>query len=138
LTDNTEIMLYQIRRKDGTVAPFSSGTYVDEGGKATPLHAPDFSLTPSGETWKSPVTSATYPTAWKISIPKLGIELESRTDLKSQEIPGKTKIAPSYWEGAIQLNGHRGITKLDGVGYLELTGYDRPLDLGASKETPSR
>jgi predicted secreted hydrolase len=138
LADNTEIMLYQIRRKDGTVDPFSSGTYVDEHGKSTPLHASDFSLTPSGETWKSPVTSATYPIAWKIAIPRLGIELESRTDLKSQEISGETEIAPSYWEGAIRLSGHQGTTKVDGVGYLELTGYDRPLDLGASKEAPSR
>ena len=133
MTDNTEIMLYQIRRKDGTIDPFSSGTYVDEHGKSTPLHVSDFSLIPGGETWKSPVTSATYPIAWKISIPKLGIELESRTDLKSQEISGQTRIAPSYWEGAIRLNGHRGTTRLVGVGYLELTGYDQPIDLGGSE-----
>ncbi len=138
LADHSEIMLYQIRRKDVSVDPFSSGTYVDEHGKSTALHAADFVLTPYGETWKSPATSATYPIQWKISIPKLGIELESRTDLKSQEISGQTKIAPSYWEGAIRLTGHRGAAKLDGVGYLEMTGYDRPLDLGASKEIPSR
>ncbi|HEY4979451.1 MAG TPA: lipocalin-like domain-containing protein [Candidatus Acidoferrum sp.] len=138
LADHSEIMLYQIRRKDGSIDPFSSGTYVDEHGKSTALHSSDFVLTPYGETWKSPSTSATYPIQWKIAIPKLGVELESKTDLKSQEIPGQTKIAPSYWEGAIRLAGHRGAAKLDGVGYLEMTGYDRPLDLGASKEIPSR
>lgn len=138
LADNSEIMLYQIRRKDGSVDPYSSGTYVDDHAKSTPLHASDFVLTPSGETWKSAVTSATYPIQWKIAIPKLGIELESKTNLNSQEISGQTKFAPSYWEGAISLSGHRGTAKLDGVGYLEMTGYDRPLDLGVSKEIPSR
>jgi predicted secreted hydrolase len=138
LADHSEIMLYQIRRKDGSIDPFSSGTYVDEHGKSTALHSSDFVLTPYGETWTSSATSATYPIQWKIAIPKLGIELELKTDLKSQEISGQTKIAPSYWEGAIRLAGHRGASKLHGVGYLEMTGYDRSLDLGASMEIPSR
>ena len=128
LADNSEIMLYQIRRKDVSVDPYSSGTYVDEHGKSTQLHATDFSLTSAGETWKSLATQVTYPIAWKISIPKLGIELESKTDLKSQEISGQSKIAPNYWEGAIRLAGHRGAAPLDGVGYLELTGYDRAIN----------
>jgi predicted secreted hydrolase len=138
LADNSEIMLYQIRRKDGSVDPYSSGTYVDEHGKSTPLHASDFSLTPTGETWKSPVTRATYPIEWKISIPKLGIELESKTELKAQEISEQSKIAPNYWEGAIRFSGLRGTTPLNGVGYLELTGYDRPVEFGDSGKIPNR
>lgn len=138
LADHTEIMLYQIRRKDGSVDPYSSGSYVDEHGKSTPLHVSDFVLKPTGETWKSPVTSATYPVAWKIAITKLGIELEGQTDLKSQEISGQTKIAPSYWEGAIRLSGHKGASKIEGVGYLEMTGYDKPMTSGSARETVSR
>jgi predicted secreted hydrolase len=130
LTDNTELMLYQIRRKDGSVDPFSSGTYVDDHGKAMHLRRSDFVLTPDGKTWKSSVTSANYPIEWKISIPKLGIELEAKTALKSQEISGQTKIAPSYWEGAIDLSGHRGANQIAGVGYLEMTGYDHPIEMG--------
>jgi predicted secreted hydrolase len=129
LGDNTELMLYQIRRGDGSVDPYSSGTYVDEHGKATHLRASEFTLTPQGETWRSPVTSAKYPIRWKLSIPKLSIELEAQTRLKSQEISGPTKFAPSYWEGAIGLSGHRGNGKLEGVGYLEMTGYDRPVEM---------
>jgi predicted secreted hydrolase len=138
LGDGSEIMLYQIRRKDDSVDPFSSGTYVDAHGKSTPLHASDFVLKPEGETWKSLVTSATYPIQWKISIPKFGIELESSTDLKSQEISGQTEIAPSYWEGAIHLVGNKNAEKLEGVGYLEMTGYDRPIALGGPREPASR
>jgi predicted secreted hydrolase len=130
LAGNTELMLYHIRRRDGSIDPFSSGTYVDENGKSTHLRASEFTLAPQEERWRSPVTSATYPIQWKISIPKLGIELETHTGLKSQEISGQTRIAPSYWEGAIELNGRRGAGKLEGVGYLEMTGYDHPVKVG--------
>jgi predicted secreted hydrolase len=130
LSDNTELMLYRIRRKNGSVDAYSSGTYVDDRGKSMHLRASEFTMTPYGETWKSPVTLANYPIQWRLSIPKLAIELEVKAKLKSQEISGQTKIAPNYWEGAIGLNGHRGITNLEGVGYLEMTGYDQPIVMG--------
>jgi predicted secreted hydrolase len=129
LEDNTELMLYRIRRKDGSLDPFSAGTYVDEHGKSTHLRADDFTLQPLAENWTSPVTHATYPIAWKIVIPKLEIQLETHTSLPGQEFAGKTKIALSYWEGAIYLEGRRGKMPLGGVGYLEMTGYDRTANL---------
>lgn len=133
-TDNSELMLYQIRRKDGSVDPYSSGTYTDAHGKSILLHASDFVLEPNGETWKSPTTSASYPIEWRISVPKLGITLETQTDLKQQEISGQTIIAPSYWEGAIRVGGHKNGATMEGVGYLEMTGYDRPVELGGLRE----
>ena len=129
LENNTELMLFHIRRKDGSIDPFSAGTYVDAQGKSTHLNASDFVLQPLGDTWASPITHAIYPIRWKIAIPKLGIELEARTPLSSQELTGKTKLAPNYWEGAITLAGHRGNLPLNGVGYLEMTGYDRAVKL---------
>jgi predicted secreted hydrolase len=129
LEDNTELMLFRIRRKDGSLDPFSSGTYVDAQGKSTHLRASDFILEPLTENWTSPVTHATYPIGWKIMIPRLQIELEAHTTLAAQELAGKTKIAPPYWEGAITLGGHRGKMPLGGVGYLEMTGYERAVKL---------
>jgi predicted secreted hydrolase len=129
LRDNTELMLFHIRRRDGSLDPFSSGTYVDAQGKSTHLRAGEFTLQPLAENWTSPATRATYPVAWKIAIPRLGIELEEHTDLAGQELAGKTKIAPSYWEGAITLAGHCEKMPLSGVGYLEMTGYDRAVKL---------
>ena len=125
LEDNTEVMLFRLRRKDGSLDPFSAGTYIDAQGKSTHFRAADFTLQPLAETWTSPSTHATYPIAWKIVIPKLEIELEAHTSLAAQELAGKSSIVPSYWEGAIQLAGHRGKMQLSGVGYLEMTGYDR-------------
>jgi predicted secreted hydrolase len=124
LTDHTELMLYHFRRKDGTVDPFSSGTYIDAQGKTTHLTAKDFSLEPSGATWKSPTTKATYPISWKIEIPQLVISLEAKTPLPAQELTAESNLAPSYWEGAIALTGTRNAQQISGVGYLELTGYD--------------
>ncbi len=129
LEDNTELMLFHIRRKDGSLDPFSSGTYVDTQGKSTHLRAGDFTLQPLAQNWTSPVTHATYPIAWKIVIPKLQIELEAHTSLAAQELAGETKIAPSYWEGSVTLGGRRGKLPLGGVGYLEMTGYDRAVKL---------
>jgi predicted secreted hydrolase len=37
----------------------------------------------------------------------------------AQEMDTRVSGLPVYWEGAVQTNGGRG--------YLELTGYDRPL-----------
>lgn len=124
LEDKTELMLFRLRRENGSVDPFSAGTYIDAQGKSTHLRSTDFTLQPLDQLWTSPATHVAYPIAWKIMIPKLGIELEARTPLTSQELTGKTKIAPSYWEGAITLEGHRGKVLLKGVGYLEMTGYD--------------
>jgi predicted secreted hydrolase len=129
LEDNTELMLFHIRRNDGSLDPFSAATYVDAQGKSVHLRVSDFTLRPLAESWTSPDTHAAYPIAWKIGIPKLGIELEARTGLPGQELAGETNFVPAYWEGAISLAGHRGNTAIKGVGYLEMTGYDRAVKL---------
>ena len=126
LEDHTELMVFRIRGKDGSIDPYSAGTYVDAEGKSTHLRSNDFKLQPAEEKWTSPLSGAKYPVHWKIAIPKLGIELEARTLLDSQELPGKTKLSPTYWEGAIVLTGRHNSQPLSGAGYLEMTGYDRP------------
>jgi len=129
LDDNTELMLFRIRRKDGSIDPYSAGTFVDSLGRTTHLRRGDFTLEPVNKTWTSPETHAVYSIAWKIEIPRLGVELQVSTPLASQELAGTTHLSPSYWEGAITLTGHTGSQPLQGVGYLEMTGYDRPFEL---------
>jgi predicted secreted hydrolase len=131
LDDNTELMLYRIRRSDGSVDPYSSGTYIDASGKATHIALSDFNFAPSGETWTSPSSKATYPIHWKVSVRSLRLSLDVATPLKSQEIFSGSPIIPSYWEGAVRLTGDRGGVPVKGVGYLELTGYDKPFHVTA-------
>lgn len=131
--DNTEIMLYRLRHQDGSVDPFSSGTYVDTAGKATYLGVKDFQMQPLAETYTSPTTHATYPIAWRITIPSLGLDFHIQTPLPSQELSVAGYASLAYWEGAITISGSRGGLPISGVGYLEMTGYAHPV---ASDLTP--
>lgn len=131
LEDKTELMLFRIRRADGTVDTHSAGTYVDAQGKAKHLSLQDFQMEPEGRRWMSPETRATYPIEWRIGVPKLGISMEITTELESQELAGRgAGFAPNYWEGAITADGKRDGVPVRGVGYLEMTGYDGPVKLG--------
>jgi predicted secreted hydrolase len=124
LNSNEELMLYRLRKKSGQPDPFSSGTYVDAQGGAHFLAASDFSLSP-GETWQSMASGARYPIAWSISIPCLQLDLSQRTALDNQELFAKDSVTPTYWEGAVAYNGHIHSRSVEGVGYLEMTGYAR-------------
>ncbi len=84
--DHTELMLYRFRHEDGSVDPFSAGTYVDGQGKSTFLGVSDFSMQPEGETYASPNTHAVYPTAWRVTVPSLALDLQMKTPLRSQEL----------------------------------------------------
>jgi predicted secreted hydrolase len=128
LPDNTELMLFHMRNNDGSIAPYSAGTFVDSTGSATHLRKNEFTLEPVGATWTSPATRALYPVRWKISVPKLAIALQASTSLPSQELASPTAFVPAYWEGAVVFAGTKEGSPIDGVGYLEMTGYDRPIE----------
>jgi predicted secreted hydrolase len=123
-------MLYRMRRKDGTPDPYSSATYVDRNGQSRHLSARDFALRPLGEQWTSPATGASYPLRWQVNVPSLNLNLEVSTRLPQQEMTATSRSAPNYWEGAVEIIGTRGSAMASGVGYLEMTGYDKPLRLG--------
>jgi predicted secreted hydrolase len=130
LEDGSDLMLFRLRRKDGSPDPFSAGTYVDPQGRSRHLSAAEFVLEPAGATWLSPKTGARYPTRWNVRVPSLGLELTASTPLESQELSGPKRLTPTYWEGLIDLTGTREGKTIRGTGYLEMTGYDRPVDFG--------
>jgi predicted secreted hydrolase len=129
LDNNTELMLFRLQLKDGSDDPFSSGTYIDATGKTTHLTQKDFDLQPLGNTWTSDSDHAVYPIRWQVNVPSLRINLDITTPLKQQELAGKNPLSPSYWEGAIRIAGTRDASPIGGVGYLEMTGYDRPVQM---------
>lgn len=124
--DNTELMLYRFRHKDGSVDPFSAGTYVDAQGRTQHLGASDFSMQPENETYSSPETHGVYPVAWRVTVPAIKLEVQLSAPLKSQEIVSNIGAGLSYWEGAITLSGTQNGRPQTGDGYLEMTGYARP------------
>jgi predicted secreted hydrolase len=119
LDDGRELMLLQLRTKAGTIDPYSSGTYVDKQGAAHHLTAREFSLEP-GRYWASAKTKARYPVSWRVRVPSLALNLQCEARLDSQELTGAT----NYWEGAVRYSG-----SVTGAGYLEMTGYDKPVRL---------
>ena len=125
LADGSDLMLYQLRRKDGSVDPFSSGTLLNAQGVSRHLAQADFSLTPvSGKTWTSKKSGGTYPIAWRVEIPSESLILEVSALLPEQELA----LDPvAYWEGAVEAQGTRHGQPVGGEGYLEMTGYSGPL-----------
>ena len=128
LDNDTELMLYRFRHKDGSVDSFSAGTYIDAAGKPAYLGVADFSMQPEKETYASPDTHAIYPIAWRITVPSLRLDLQLTTPLKSQELVSGMGAGLSYWEGATTVAGTRDSKPAKGVGYLEMTGYARQED----------
>lgn len=122
LDDGTELMLFQIRREDGSLEPVSSGTLIGADGLPSPLTASEFTIE-VGSTWRSPETGAAYPSAWVVRVPGLALELSLRPILEDQEM----RVSFPYWEGAVTLAGTRQGRPLQGRGFVELTGYARSM-----------
>jgi predicted secreted hydrolase len=115
--DGTELMLYQLRRPDGSAGPFSAGTFVQRDGSTTRLTAQDFAMTPLRRWEGSGATS--YPVAWRVAVPSLDLQVEVTAAFDAQLMD----LAVQYWEGSVRINGTRGGRVVGGRGYLEMTGY---------------
>jgi predicted secreted hydrolase len=122
LDDGRELMLYRLRRANGTVEPMSSGTWVAAGGAAAHLPLSAFEIT-SDRSWKSSRTGADYPARWRIRVPSRALELELEPVLADQELVLEGPVGVRYWEGSVRVTGREGDQPISGRGYVELTGY---------------
>jgi predicted secreted hydrolase len=120
LDDGSELMLYLLRQADGTASGFSGGSFVAPDGGVTRLGARDAVVEPSAR-WTSPATGTDYPVAWRIQVPRIDFSATISAVMPEQEL----RLAVRYWEGAVDVVGARAGAALRGVGYVELTGYDR-------------
>jgi predicted secreted hydrolase len=123
LENGADLMLFDLRHSDGTVEPYSSGTFIAKDGRATHLKRADFELLPL-EYWTSPKTGAKYPVKWRIAVPSKGVALECTAAVRAQELVDEEDAGLTYWEGAVTYSGSSA-----GVGYLEMTGYAAPVKL---------
>jgi predicted secreted hydrolase len=118
LDNDYELMVFQLRRADGGVDPFSSGTLIAPDGTTRTLGPGDFALQPAGR-WRSPRTGATYPSGWVLTVPAADLRLTITPLLADQEM----NVSYTYWEGAVQAGGTMAGKPVSGSGYVELTGY---------------
>jgi predicted secreted hydrolase len=118
LDDASELMVFQLRRSDGSIADFSSGTGIAPDGATRTLGPDDFTLEPTGR-WRSPRTGATYPAGWVLTVPSADLRLTITPLLADQEM----NVSYTYWEGAVEVDGTAAGKPVSGSGYVELTGY---------------
>jgi predicted secreted hydrolase len=117
LSDGSELMIYNLRKTDGTQDAYSGGTWTSADGKSRHLDRDEFTLLVTQQ-WTSP-EGGTYPSAWDIELPGLGLVLDVVPVLDDQELFTTVR----YWEGAVDVSGTLGGAGITGRGYVELTGY---------------
>lgn len=126
LNDGRELMFYALRRRDGSLDPASTLTWIDRDGRTARAPYRWEPLT----TWRSPRTGATYPRRIRLvtTDPATGAEFATLVEPfhPDQELGGRLG-GVTYWEGACRLLAPDGAEL--GSAYLELTGYDRPVDI---------
>jgi predicted secreted hydrolase len=117
LDDGREIMIYAMRKTDGTVDRYSSGTVIYKDGRYRHLTVDDFRITALRH-YKSTKTGARYPAEWEIRIPAEGLDLKVTPLLTDQEFVSTYSTGNYYWEGTCKVEG-----QTTGRAYVELTGY---------------
>jgi predicted secreted hydrolase len=118
MDDGGALMLFEIRRADGTREPLSAGTYVAPDGTLTHLTQGDWTLEVT-DTWTSLTSGGEYPAGWRITVPSVGLVLSGRPQMANQEL----NVSTVYWEGAVTFEGTRDGAPVAAEGYIELTGY---------------
>ena len=101
--DGSSLMAFQMRDRKGGIH------YASPGASFKPLR-----------TWKSPRTGVVYPVEMQVN------DLVLKPLMDDQELDARASSGTIYWEGAV-----RAFSKSSeiGRGYLELTGYWKPMKL---------
>jgi predicted secreted hydrolase len=103
LLDGGSLMAFRMRGKNGGIH-----------------YAPPGVAFKALRTWQSPRTAVHYPVSMEVN----GLRLEPLMD--DQELDSRASTGTIYWEGAVRaFDGSREV----GRGYLELTGYWKPMTL---------
>jgi predicted secreted hydrolase len=121
LKDGGALMAFRVRDKAGG-ALWAGGSLRGADGKVTRFGPGDVSFR-TVRRWHSPRTGAVYPVEQILSVrlPQGVRRWRIVPMFDDQELDGRGGGGPVYWEGAARVPGGRG--------YLELTGYARPLRL---------
>jgi len=122
LDDGRALMAFRIRASDGS-SLWQHATLREKDGRLRQLNADAIRFTPV-RYWRSPRTQARYPVEVTLEIGQQRWQLRPLQD--DQELDSRQSTGAVYWEGAVSLVRDG---RPDGRGYLEMTGYVKPLKL---------
>jgi predicted secreted hydrolase len=120
MSDGSDVMISLVRGENGQLV-YRYGTFIGPDGNATHLAGDDLQVSPTGS-WMSPVSGATYPSGWGISIPGWGIDVVLIPVIVASEFDATSTTRNYYWEGEVTIRGSHG-----GKGFVELSGYAESL-----------
>ena len=128
LFDGSALMAFQMRSKTGKDALWDGGSFRQTGLQAgagpTIFNRGEVSFEPL-RSWKSPLTQTIYPVEWMLRTPVDHYRVKALLD--AQELDSRNSTGAIYWEGLSDLFDSK--QRHVGRGYLEMTGYARPLVL---------
>lgn len=131
LNDGSELVHYSFRSDrsarsaDGFVSKRAMTAWIDKKGTRHELRSGECKIEPVAH-WTSPRSGVRFPVRWKLKISRLGIDLDFEPSFKDGELYGRVSRV-RYWEGVVHVTGSRNGRPLSGHGYVELTGYGKPL-----------
>ncbi len=122
LEDGGALMAFRMRDRKGATY-WAGGTHRGPEGSVRVFPPGEIGFTALRE-WRSPRTGTTYPVSMRVRAGVMEFTLEP--SMNDQELDARASTGTIYWEGAVQA---RADGKPLGRGYLELTGYWKPLKL---------
>ncbi len=127
LFDGSALTVFRIRDKNGLTL-WDGGSFrhpkLNDGARPYVFQLGEARMQAT-RNWKSPRTQASYPVEWSLRTP--GEHYVLRALLDDQELDSRNSTGAIYWEGLCDLFDSQ--RRHVGRGYLEMTGYTRPLVL---------
>lgn len=110
LPGGDKLMAYRLRHADQD--DYVVGTYIDGAGSPTPMQPGQIVAT---ELKRTRTEGGDVPTEWRLEVPSQEVDIT----VKALNPQSWMNTSVAYWEGPVRFSGTH-----DGVGYLEMTGYD--------------
>lgn len=112
LDSGAKLMAFRLRGSD---KPFQSGTWITPSGQVIPLKPGAITIKPAKDESEERKENQ-IPKHWEITVPRQRVTLTISSRSGNQWNDG---MFP-YWEGPVVVKGSH-----SGVGYMELTGYEK-------------
>ncbi len=123
LFDGSAVTAFQLRDKNGQPL-WDGGSFRTKAGQRFRFSKGEVIFSRQ-RSWKSPLSQASYPVEWIVRTPADFYTVKAV--IPNQELDSRASTGAIYWEGLSDLFDSNG--KHVGRGYLEMTGYARPLKI---------